>query len=295
MAERVAAERCEQLGLSTGYSVRFESVLPRPYGATLFCTVGVLLRKLEGGLRGISHVIVDEIHERDVNSDFLLAVLRDMVHTYPDLRVILMSATINTDLFSSYFGDCPVVEVAGRQHPVQDYFLEDCIQMTNFVGEARSKGKNKGKGDDDEGAAVEEEGGDLSKVCSSEYSLATKSTMAALGERELSFDLVCSLLGYIESLNVPGAVLVFLPGWSQIFALMSYLQQHPKYGSPSHRIFPLHSQLPREDQRAVFGRVPDGVTKVIILLSSIRLLHYSRSSLPQILRRPASPLRTSCL
>ncbi len=46
---------------------RFESVLPRPYGAVLFCTVGVLLRKLESGLRGVSHVIVDEIHERDVN------------------------------------------------------------------------------------------------------------------------------------------------------------------------------------------------------------------------------------
>ncbi len=46
---------------------RFESVLPRPYGSVLFCTVGVLLRKLEAGLRGVSHVIVDEIHERDVN------------------------------------------------------------------------------------------------------------------------------------------------------------------------------------------------------------------------------------
>ena len=54
-------------------------MLPRPYGSVLFCTVGVLLRKLEAGLRGVSHVIVDEIHERDVNSDFLLVVLRDMV------------------------------------------------------------------------------------------------------------------------------------------------------------------------------------------------------------------------
>lgn len=44
--------------------MRFESVMPRPYGSVLFCTVGVLLRKLEGGLRGVSHVIVDEIHER---------------------------------------------------------------------------------------------------------------------------------------------------------------------------------------------------------------------------------------
>ena len=58
---------------------RFESMLPRPYGGVLFCTVGVLLRKLEGGLRGVSHVIVDEIHERDINTDFVLIVLRDMV------------------------------------------------------------------------------------------------------------------------------------------------------------------------------------------------------------------------
>ena len=51
----------------------------RPYGGVLFCTVGVLLKKLEGGLRGVSHVIVDEIHERDLNTDFVLIVLRDMV------------------------------------------------------------------------------------------------------------------------------------------------------------------------------------------------------------------------
>ena len=124
VADRVASERVEDLGLSTGYSVRFESVLPRPYGSVLFCTVGVLLRKLEAGLRGISHVIVDEIHERDVNSDFLLIVLRDMVHTYPDMRVILMSATIDTTLFSTYFGNCPVVEVPGRSYPIQEYFLK---------------------------------------------------------------------------------------------------------------------------------------------------------------------------
>ena len=98
VAERVAEERCEEVGVASGYSVRFESVLPRPYASILFCTVGgcgqrtqkwvwslhqcsgyapmfffvvvyagVLLRKLEAGLVGISHVIVDEIHERDIN------------------------------------------------------------------------------------------------------------------------------------------------------------------------------------------------------------------------------------
>lgn len=114
VSDRVASERCEQLGQSVGYSVRFESVLPRPYASIMFCTVGVLLRKLEGGLRGVSHVIVDEIHERDVNSDFIMVVLRDMIHLYPDLRIILMSATIDTTLFSQYFNNCPVIEIPGR-------------------------------------------------------------------------------------------------------------------------------------------------------------------------------------
>ena len=163
VADRVATEKSEELGLSVGYSVRFESVLPRPYGAVLFCTVGVLLRKLEAGLRGVSHVIVDEIHERDVNSDFLLVVLRDMVHTYPDLRIILMSATIDTTLFSSYFGNCPVVEVPGRAHPVQEYFLEDCIQMTNFTaapnmrGGGGNKKNKKSNNDDDDEDGVDDE------------------------------------------------------------------------------------------------------------------------------------------
>ena len=139
-------------------------MLPRPYGSVLFCTVGVLLRKLEAGLRGVSHVIVDEIHERDVNSDFLLVVLRDMVHTYPDMRIILMSATIDTTLFSAYFGSCPIVEVEGRAFPVQEYYLEDCIQMTNFVPRQDRKKdkkttKNKSNNDDEDEDGVDDDEG----------------------------------------------------------------------------------------------------------------------------------------
>lgn len=166
VSERISQERCEDLGQSVGYSVRFESVLPRPYGSIMFCTVGVLLKKLEGGLRGVSHVIVDEIHERDVNSDFIMVVLRDMIHTYPDLRVILMSATIDTTLFSKYFNNCPVIEVPGRAFPVKQYFLEDCIELTKFVPpldtRKRKSGANKDKDDDED--AVPEDDENLNKV-----------------------------------------------------------------------------------------------------------------------------------
>lgn len=166
VSERVANERCETLGDAVGYSVRFESVLPRPYASVLFCTVGVLLRKLEGGLRCVSHVIVDEIHERDVNSDFIMVVLRDMIHQYPDLRVILMSATIDTTLFSRYFNDCPVVEIPGRAFPVQQYFLEDCIEMTKFVPSAQDSRKRKAdKEEEEEVAADGDTEENLNKVC----------------------------------------------------------------------------------------------------------------------------------
>ncbi|PIO31529.1 hypothetical protein AB205_0077370, partial [Aquarana catesbeiana] len=136
VAERVSFERGEEVGKSCGYSVRFESALPRPHASVMFCTVGVLLRKLESGLRGISHVIVDEIHERDIN-----------------IRVILMSATIDTTMFCEYFFNCPVIEVYGRTFPVQDYYLEDCIQMTQFIPPPRDKKK---KDKDEEGGEDEE-------------------------------------------------------------------------------------------------------------------------------------------
>ena len=58
-------------------------------------------------------------------------------------------------------------------------------------------------------------------------------------------------------------MLIFLPGWNLIFALLKFLQQHPVFGDHrQYRVLPLHSQLPREDQRQVFNHAPEGVTKV---------------------------------
>lgn len=118
LAERVAYECGEQLGESVGYAVRFETVTPRPYGAIMFVTVGMLLRRMESGLRGISHLVIDEIHERDMQTDFLLIVVRDMVRANPKLKVVLMSATIEAQMFTEYFGQCKVVEIEQRLHQV---------------------------------------------------------------------------------------------------------------------------------------------------------------------------------
>nr|XP_056701418.1 ATP-dependent RNA helicase A [Euleptes europaea] len=259
VAERVSYERGEEPGNSCGYSVRFESVLPRPHASVMFCTVGVLLRKLEAGIRGISHVIVDEIHERDINTDFLLVVLRDVIQTYPEIRVILMSATIDTSMFCEYYFNCPIIEVFGRTFPVQEYFLEDCIQMTRFIPPPKDKKK---KDKDDEGG--DDDDANCNLICSDEYGLETKRCMAQLNEKETPFELIEALLKYIETLNAPGAVLVFLPGWNLIYTMQKYLEMNPHFGSQRYRILPLHSQIPREEQRKVFDPVPAHMTKVIL-------------------------------
>ena len=91
------------------------------HSSLMFCTNGVLLRMLTqgDGLDKVTHIVVDEIHERDRFADFLLILLRDILPARPSLRLILMSATLHVEMFSGYFGGCPVVTVPGFTYPVQ--------------------------------------------------------------------------------------------------------------------------------------------------------------------------------
>uniref|UniRef100_A0A131YYR2 ATP-dependent RNA helicase DHX30 n=1 Tax=Rhipicephalus appendiculatus TaxID=34631 RepID=A0A131YYR2_RHIAP len=137
MAKRVAKERREELSDTVGYQVRLSKQLLTLRGGMLFCTVGILLRHLQhnADLLGVSHVIVDEVHERDVCTDFLLALLRALLSSNTSIKVILMSATINAEKFSEYFDDAPVIRIPGRTHPVTQFFLEDLIAQ-NIVTKA---------------------------------------------------------------------------------------------------------------------------------------------------------------
>ncbi|RMZ98165.1 ATP-dependent RNA helicase A [Brachionus plicatilis] len=267
VAERVAFEQHEELGQSIGYSVRFDSMLPRPFGGVLFCTVGVLLRKLENGLRGISHVIVDEIHERDINTDFLLVLLRDMLLVNKSLKVILMSATIDATLFKAYFNNCPIVDIFGQTYPVQEYFLEDIVQILNF-SPSESERKKRKDDDDDEGdedeCAADDQDADCNAIIASDYTPKTKNTMRQLSEKNLSFELIEALLKYIDQLNQPGSILIFLPGWNLISSLLKYLQNSAFFGTNKFILLPLHSQIPKEDQYRVFDDAPPGKTKIIL-------------------------------
>nr|KAF6281853.1 DExH-box helicase 34 [Pipistrellus kuhlii] len=119
LAKRVGYESLSQYGSQVGYQIRFESTRS---AATkiVFLTVGLLLRQIqrEPSLPQYQVLIVDEVHERHLHNDFLLGVLRRLLPQRPDLKVVLMSATINISLFSSYFGGAPVVQVPGRLFPI---------------------------------------------------------------------------------------------------------------------------------------------------------------------------------
>ena len=141
VAERVAAERGERIGGTVGYQIRLESRLS-PKTLLLFCTNGVLLRLLMVGhkaLSNVTHVIVDEIHERDRFSDFLLICIRDLLKAYKHIKVILMSAVLNINLFQEYFGKCPIVHVPASCHEVGTYFLEDVLSMTGYMNKHMKK------------------------------------------------------------------------------------------------------------------------------------------------------------
>lgn len=119
LAKRVGFESLSQYGSQVGYQIRFESTRS---AATkiVFLTVGLLLRQMqrEPSLPQYQVLIVDEVHERHLHNDFLLGVLQRLLPQRPDLKVVLMSATINISLFSSYFSNAPVVQVPGRLFPI---------------------------------------------------------------------------------------------------------------------------------------------------------------------------------
>ncbi|WP_428966684.1 ATP-dependent RNA helicase HrpA [Micromonospora fluostatini] len=125
VADRIAAELGTELGDVVGYKVRFSDQVSERSLVKLM-TDGILLAELQTDrmLRRYDTLIIDEAHERSLNIDFILGYLRQLLPRRPDLKVIITSATIETDRFAKHFADAegrpaPVVEVSGRTYPVE--------------------------------------------------------------------------------------------------------------------------------------------------------------------------------
>ncbi|CAI5721306.1 unnamed protein product [Hyaloperonospora brassicae] len=136
LAQRVASERPGQSSKEVGYAIRFDSSFDAKQSKLIFCTTGTLLKWLNNdpSSLGFSHIILDEVHERDMFTDFLLILIKtSILKQRPDLKVILMSATIQVEKFSQYFQPefhPPILQmVGGTNYPVSTLFLEDILAL----------------------------------------------------------------------------------------------------------------------------------------------------------------------
>uniref|UniRef100_UPI002240F120 DEAD/DEAH box helicase n=1 Tax=Verrucomicrobium sp. BvORR034 TaxID=1396418 RepID=UPI002240F120 len=119
VSRRVAEELGVQWGREVGCKMRFNDDTSRDTRIK-FMTDGILLAEIQSDplLRNYSMLILDEAHERSLNIDFLLGYLQGLLKKRPDLKVLITSATIDTEAFSKAFGNAPIIEVSGRMYPV---------------------------------------------------------------------------------------------------------------------------------------------------------------------------------
>lgn len=249
LADRVADERCGRVGGEIGYSIRGESKTSKETKVT-FVTTGVLLRRLQtsGGrvedviasLEDVSHIVIDEVHERSLDTDFLLTLLREVLRARKDmLKLVLMSATLDAKTFMHFFASeglsVGAVEISGRTFPVEDYYLEDIIRYTSFGADAHE-------------AVLGDE--------------SMKRVIQNMGSR-INYDLLAKAVDCIDVEldldNNTGGILIFLPGVAEINQTCRILQ-----GNSSLLVLPLHASLETKEQKRVFNRPPQGKRKVVV-------------------------------
>ncbi|XP_015776859.1 PREDICTED: putative ATP-dependent RNA helicase DHX57 [Acropora digitifera] len=268
VAERVSNERIDKIGESVGYQVRLEN-------------------------KQIIYYFF---------SDFLMLVLKDLLTVRADIRVVLMSATLNAQLFSKYFFDAPVIHIPGRTFPVMELFLEDSIEMTKFQVDPSSpyakpmksssipnitagkknhmlkdlqKMEDTVSGSDFRPPAANVDDQNLSEDQMAwryaNYSKSTISSLVAMDHEKINNDLLVAILEWIvageHEYPKSGAILVFLPGMGEIMTLLEQLQNSKTFSPKSSdrfRIIPLHSMLSSEEQSLVFKKPKEGVRKIVL-------------------------------
>ncbi|KAF8516145.1 P-loop containing nucleoside triphosphate hydrolase protein [Hysterangium stoloniferum] len=285
VAQRVAQERGESVGLhgSVGYQVRFETKLPEDHGSITFCTTGIFLKRLQSYFMGagneirdsrhldsVSHIVVDEVHERDIDTDLLLVVLKRLLadrraRNVP-IKIILMSATIDPTLFQEYFvsdGETPlpVIDVPGRSFPVEKHFLDDTLPTL-----ADPALGNRWVFSDPS----------VAKFLAREFKPPSQDSQDqdnndAIDELEIPFPLVGLTIAHVLSISQSGHVLVFLPGWEEIMAVQRILldSTRPLLGvnfrdTETYSIHLLHSSIPVQEQQVIFKPPAPGVRRIIL-------------------------------
>ncbi|KAL6854681.1 P-loop containing nucleoside triphosphate hydrolase protein [Trichoderma novae-zelandiae] len=273
LARRVSEELGDEKGdLGTsrslvGYSIRLESNTSKET-RLVYATTGIVMRMLEGSndLHEVTHLVLDEVHERSIDSDFLLIVLKRLLKRRKDLKVILMSATVDAERFSAYLGGAPVLNVPGRTFPVMVRYLEDAVELTGYVPSNSESDRIVDLDDDTVETEVDGLKAEMAQSLAG-YSTRTKAVLAQMNEYQIDLDLIVELIARIsvdESLHLySNAILVFLPGIADIRSLNDMLLGDPRF-SAGWLVYPLHSTIAMEDQEAAFLLPPQGMRKIVL-------------------------------
>lgn len=149
VAKRVADEMDVQLGEEVGYNIRFENATS-PKTFLCYQTDGMLLREAmnDNMLSRYSTIIIDEAHERTLATDILMGLLKDVCRRRSDLKIVVMSATLDAVRFQNYFNNAPILKVPGRTFPVETFYtpepeadyLEAAIRTVLMIHQAEAPG-----------------------------------------------------------------------------------------------------------------------------------------------------------
>lgn len=203
------------------------------------------------------------MHERDLNTDFLIIILKDLLARRKNLKLILMSATLNAESFKNYFGDCPIVSIPGRAHPVDENRLEDVLELTGYQIEEGSDYAVKTK--DSTPPKISKSA--LRRMYHPKYSKSTIHSLSIMDETVICYPLLAELLLHISMNQGEGAILVFCPGFQEIQKTIEELYKKEYFQSSAVVIYPLHSSLSTAEQTAIFEVPQPGVRKIVVSTS----------------------------
>ncbi|EDX02589.1 DExH-box ATP-dependent RNA helicase DExH6 [Drosophila yakuba] len=252
VSERISKERGEAPGGTVGYQIRMNRQCSSQTVLTL-TTSGCLLRALamdnESFFKNTTHLIIDEVHERDLDTDFLLLATKLELQKNPHLRLVLMSATMDLKALSDYFGRATVMDVEGRSFGVAIYHLEDILSNTGYMH-----------------PRMERFLGELTGEETPNELLAAYYGGRTIIDPDIDNDLIVSLLELLLRQGDAGAVIVYLPGYSDMTSLRDRLES--SLPRDDIKIMLLHSQVDNNEQRKAF-RIYSGVRLKIILSTNI--------------------------
>jgi HrpA-like RNA helicase len=248
VSEYIARQMGASIPGLVGYKMRFEDKTSQNTKIKIM-TDGILLQemKLDPWLSKYSLLVVDEAHERSLNIDFILGLLKRVLESRRDFKVIISSATINAEVFSEYFGECPVVKIDALTYPVTLIYDPAPPQPELPRPEAGGRADFPPRGERRRGRETRPSPNRLAPA---------RTAVDAL------IDKVVSITERFISEKRQGDILVFLSGEKMIKDCMNRLAMSPA-GSYLY-LLPLYGRLGKEEQERVFEAAPKGKTKVVI-------------------------------